>query len=91
MIYLVVVTRRMRRIPNYKTPLKDWLWYVAFPLVAYIVLIAAAIALSANPELALYDISATMAALLVLGIHNAWDLVSFFAVVHSRPGNRRRG
>ncbi len=82
-VYLLVVLRRMRGIPNYRAPLKDWLWYLAFPLAAYIVLAAAAVVLPARPEAALYVIAAALMALLFLGIHNAWDLVSYFAVVRT--------
>lgn len=89
-IYLIIVMQRMRRIPHYQPPLKDWLWYVAFPLAAYIVLIAAAMALPADPELGLYIISAASVVLLFLGIHNAWDLVSYFAIVRARSESTRR-
>lgn len=89
-VYLVIVMRRMRRIPHYQTPPKDWLWYLVFPLAAYLVLIGAALALPADPEIALYIISAAMVALLLLGIHNAWDLVTYFAVARSQAESARR-
>ncbi len=89
-IYLAVVMRRMRRIPQYQPPLKDWLWYMALPAAAYIVLIAAALALPANPEPALYIIGAAMVLLLFLGIHNAWDLVTFFTVARSQAEDTTR-
>ncbi len=89
-LYLVIVMRRMRRVPDYRPPLKDRLWYITFPLIAYIVLFVAAIVLSANPVLALYMIGAAMIVLMFLGIHNAWDLVTFFTVVRSRPENKNR-
>ena len=84
-LYLIIVMQRMRHIPDYHTPLKDWLWYMAFPLIAYIVLIVAAIALPAHPALALYIISAVMVVLLFIGIHNAWDLVTYLAIERSHP------
>jgi hypothetical protein len=87
-LYLVLVMRQMRKVPNYRTPLKDWLWYMAFPFIAYIVLVGAAIVLPANPALALYIISAAMFALLLLGIHNAWDLVTYLAVERSHSENK---
>ena len=87
-LYLMTVMRQMRKVPQYQTPLKDWLWYMALPLVAYIVLIGAAIALPANPAPALYMISAAMLGLLFLGIHNAWDLVTYLAVERSHSKNR---
>jgi CBS domain containing-hemolysin-like protein len=32
-LYLIVVMVRMRHVPSYQTPLKDWLWYLDFPPV----------------------------------------------------------
>ena len=72
-VYLIIVVRRMRHVPDYPTPLKDWLWYMVFPLGANIAVIVAAIALSTDPSLALSIISLAMVVLLFLGIHNAWD------------------
>ncbi len=85
-IYMVIVLLRMRRIPEFQTPWKDWLWYMVFPLAAYIVLFAATVALPANPGLMLYIIAAAMVVVLFIGLRNAWDLVSFFA---TRPPGRR--
>lgn len=87
-IYLIIVIQRMRHVPDYQTPLKDWIWYVAFPLISYIVLMVAAIVLQANPALALYIISAVMLVLLFISIHNAWDLVTYLAVERSHPENK---
>ncbi len=89
--YLLIVMRRMRHVPDYETPWKDWLWYLAFPLFAYVVIILAAMALPSNPALALYSISAAMLLLLFLGIHNAWDLVTYLAIERSHSENNGRG
>lgn len=88
--YLITVLQRMRRVPEYSTPLKDWLWYLVFPLIAYLALIVAALALPARPAPALYGVSAVMAALLFIGIRNAWDLVTYLALERSRPADRSR-
>ncbi len=87
--YLLAVIRRMRRVPGYQTPLKDWLWYVAVPLGAHILLIGAAVTLPAYPALVLYLIAVVMLALMFTGIRNAWDLVTFLAVERSRPENKK--
>ena len=89
-LYLITVMQRMRRVPDYQTPFKDWVWYLAFPLLAYIVLIVAAIVLPASPVLALYIISAVMVVLLYLSIHNAWDLVTYLAIDRSHSENKSR-
>ena len=89
-LYTIIIMRRMRRIPHYQNTLEDWLWYMGFPLTAYLALILAAIVLLSNPALALYIISAAMLVLLFTGIRNAWDLVTFLAVERSRPENKSR-
>ncbi len=86
-LYLISVMRQMRKVPQYQTPLKDWLWYMAFPLIAYVAVIVAAFVLPANPALALYIVSAAMLALLFLSIHNAWDLVTYLAIERSHSEN----
>jgi len=78
--YSIIVMRRMRRVPNYQSTLEDWSWYVAFPLIANVLLIVAAFLLSENPVPALYLVGSTMILLLLVGIRNAWDMVTFLAV-----------
>jgi hypothetical protein len=87
-LYLLSVLRQMRKVPQYQTPLKDWFWYMVSPLGAYVAVIVAAFALPANPALALYIVSAAMAALLFLGVHNAWDLVTYLAIQRSHSDNQ---
>jgi len=82
-VYLLNILRQMRQAPLGQTALKDWLWYMIFPSIAYVALIGSAITLPANPALALYLVSTVMIALLFIGIHNAWDLVTFLAVKRS--------
>ena len=87
-LYMIGVMRQMRKVPDYRTPLKDWLWYLALPLSAYAAITAAAFVLPANPALTLYIVGAAMLALLFLGIHNAWDLVTYLAVERSHSENK---
>ena len=89
-LYLVIITQRMRHIPHYTTSLHDWMWYMVFPLIAYIGLIVAAIVLTPNPALGLYIISSAIVTLLFLAIHNAWDLVTYLAVERSHPAPESR-
>ena len=46
-------------------------------------LVFAAAVFPKNPALALYIIGAVMIVLLFLGIHNAWDLVTYLALERS--------
>ena len=89
--YQVIVLRRMRHVPHYQSTLEDWLWYLVFPLLAHIALIAAAFVLPENPAVALYIVGSAMALLLLDGIRNAWDMVTFLAVKRAHPENKSRG
>ena len=89
-IYMLIVMRRMRSVPNYHAPLKDWLWYLVYPLAAYVALLAAAMLLPASPQPAHYIIAAVMVVVLCIGIHNAWDLVTYFATIRDHSEHRGR-
>ena len=88
--YLVIVLRRMRRVPHYQSTLEDWSWYMVLPLIAYISLIVAAMMLSANPAPALYIVSAAMGMLLFIGIRNAWDNMTYLAVERAHSENKSK-
>ena len=78
--YVALVARRARRQTDYRPVLEDWLWHVALPLVAYAILLAGAIALGRHATTALFMMAATAVLLLFIGIHNAWDTVTFVAL-----------
>lgn len=79
-VYLIIIMRRMRRMPHYQSTLEDWLWYMVLPLLAHVSLIIAAILLPTNPAPALYAVGAAMILLLFIGIRNAWDNMTYLAV-----------
>jgi hypothetical protein len=86
-VYQIVIMQRMLRMPHYQSTLEDWLWYMVFPFLANITFMIAAILLSKNPSLALYLVASAMMMLLLIGIRNAWDNVTFLALMraHSHP------
>src|SRR5207248_654452 len=84
-IYVVIVLRRERRQRDYQPVLEDWLWHTVFPLVSYTALLVAAIVLTGNAALALFVIAAVTLLLLFIGIHNAWDTVTYVAVELREP------
>ena len=87
-IYVVIVFRRARRQTDYQPVLEDWLWHTVFPLISYTALVVAAIVLLGNPALALFVIAAVALLLLFIGIHNAWDTVTYVAAGLSEPENK---
>lgn len=78
-IYTGVVLRRTRRTKGYVPVLEDWIWHVVLPFIAYSTLTVAAIVLSLHPTNALFVIGAVTILLVFIGIHNAWDTVTFIA------------
>ncbi len=89
--YSIIVLRRLRRVPHYQSTLEDWLWYLVLPLLAHVLLIVAAFMLPKNPSPALYIVAGAMLLLLLVGIRNAWDNVTFLAVerAHSETSSKK--
>jgi phosphotransferase system glucose/maltose/N-acetylglucosamine-specific IIC component len=77
LIYTIAVWRRLRAVKSYTKVLEDWVWHVAFPLLAYAATVVAAVALEAATLLSLFLIGGTSTLLVFLGIHNAWDTVTY--------------
>ena len=91
-VYSIIVLRRMRRVPHYQSTMEDWSWYLVLPLLANISLIVAALMFANNPSLALYIIGSAILLLLIVGIRNAWDNVTFLALkrTHTHPENEAK-
>src|SRR5437588_6053536 len=86
--YVVIVVRRARRQTDYQPVLEDWLWHTALPLVSYTALVVAAVVLPSNPVPVLFVIGAATILLLFIGIHNAWDSVTYVTIVRSQLENK---
>jgi hypothetical protein len=84
MVYAAVVVRRMRLQAAYKPVFEDWLFHVLLPLAAYVTLAVTAFAAHWYLREALFGIGAVALLLLFVGIHNAWDGVTYH-VFESKP------
>ena len=89
MVYAAIIVRRAKGQTRYKPVMEDWLWHAVLPLIAYTALLLAAVGLRHYPTRALFVLGATMLLLLVTGIHNAWDAVTYIAT-GQRPSDERR-
>jgi hypothetical protein len=87
-IYMLIVLRRARSQTEYKPVFEDWLLHTVLPLVAYLGIAAAAWALPRSPAAFLFVIAAAAVLLMFVGIHNAWDTVTF--IVQQQWEKRRR-
>ena len=79
-IYGIIVIRRARRQTFYKPVLEDWIWHATLPLAAYAALTTASVLMVRLEEDALFAVAAASLLLLFIGIHNAWDTVTYLAV-----------
>jgi len=75
--YVGVVIRRMRSQDAYDPVFEDWLFHALLPIAAYATLAAAAAFARARLREALFAVSAAALLLLFVGIHNAWDAVTW--------------
>jgi hypothetical protein len=78
--YGLLVIRHARRQTDYKMVLEDWIWHCSLPLVGYATLLGAAITLQRHVAVSLFVIAGTSLLLLFVGIHNAWDAVTYIAI-----------
>ena len=85
--YVVIVLRRLLRQTDYQPVLEDWLWHTVFPFLSYTALAVAAILLPGNPQPALFVIAAGTLLLLFIGIHNAWDDLTYITLELVLPQN----
>jgi hypothetical protein len=81
--YVAVVARRLARWEVYAPVAEDWAFHAVLPLAAYAALVAAALLLPGSPTPALFVVGASLLLLVVVGIHNAWDLVTALALQSS--------
>ena len=75
-VYVAVVARRMRVQSAYQPVFEDWLFHVLLPFAAY--------AGHSHARPALFLVGAAALLLLFIGIHNAWDAVTYHVFGRSR-------
>jgi hypothetical protein len=76
-VYGFKVTRRLRLQTVYKPFLEDWLFHSLLPMVAYATLAVSALVAFRYPRAALFFVGAATLVFLFVGIHNAWDAVTW--------------
>jgi hypothetical protein len=80
-VYVVhVAYRAARRRAAYQPDAEDRIWYQILPFLAYAAFVAGAIALPNAPVEALFAFAAGVLLLIFIGIHNAWDIVTFIVI-----------
>jgi hypothetical protein len=83
-VYVVFVARRLRLQAAYQAVFEDWSFHVLLPFASYAMLAASACAAYSHPRPALFLVGAAALLLLFIGIHNAWDIVTYHVFVKRR-------
>ena len=86
LVYSAIVLRRTLRQRIYVPVAEDWLWHIVLPSAAYAAILAAAALLGGGAEVPLFVIAAATLLLVCIGIHNAWDTVTYLTFNALRRG-----
>jgi hypothetical protein len=82
--YAAAVIRHARRQKEYRPEAEDWVWYVTVPFLVYLALTIASFLLRTREVQALFVIGGSALALVLLGIRNAWDTVTYVLSMGAR-------
>jgi len=80
-LYTVITTRRALRQTTYKPVMEDWLWHILFPGTIYVTLAIVSPLLAAGSQVAYFVAGGAALGLLLIGIHNAWDTVTYVVLI----------
>jgi hypothetical protein len=81
--YAILTTLRARRT-GYQPVAEDWVWHVILPLLSHVALVISGLMIRQRPEEALFVVGGVALMFLIIGIHNAWDTVTFIALLQAR-------
>ena len=79
-IYVLRIVYRLSRMTRYQVDLDEWIWYAVLPFLAYLVMIAGAAGAAFIASQALFALAGATLLMLFIGIHNAWDIVTYLAL-----------
>ncbi|PYQ29104.1 MAG: hypothetical protein DMF56_12560 [Acidobacteria bacterium] len=80
LLYLIRVHWHARRQADYTPVFEDWLWHFVLPGISYFALLLVAFFLTRHTHGALFGAGGSALLLLIVGIHNAWDAVTYIAL-----------
>jgi hypothetical protein len=79
-LYAIRLVYRTKRLSGYAPDLEDWICYNVLPSVAYGVILAGGSALARFTVEGEFAVAVGVVTLIFIGIHNAWDIVTFLVV-----------
>jgi hypothetical protein len=70
------------RLAEYQPDTADWIWYVAAPFLAHLLLVGSGVLIYFATGWSLVAVAANVLIFLLLGVHNSWDTVTYLAIQH---------
>jgi hypothetical protein len=80
----VVVSRARRRMTNYTPVIEDWIFHLVLPFIVYATVLVGALVMPRNRG-ALFFVGGAALLLLLIGIRNAWDTITYIAIDRRKP------
>src|SRR6202167_4117888 len=81
LIYVGTIAAAIYRIKGAYDPVaEDWIWNVILPALCFCVLLTMAFLFSTMPKQCPYGVAAAIMLLMIIGIHNAWDIAVWNSV-----------
>ena len=80
-VYEVIVTRRMRTQSSYRPEFEDWVFHAVLLFAAYTMLVISAYTARSDTRVAAFCVGSAALLLLFIGVHNAWDAVTYHVVL----------
>jgi hypothetical protein len=88
-VYSVLVLGVALRQRDYKPVLEDWIWHAVLPMLAYAALVHSGLVLRRGSVDTLYVVGTAALLLIFIGIHNAWDTVTFVTLQRAQEVRRK--
>jgi fucose 4-O-acetylase-like acetyltransferase len=90
LVYVFIFLQRARRQTAYKPVFEDWLWHFILAFLAYATLAAAGFVEAVHSSGALFAVAGATTLLLFIGIHNAWDTVTYLSLERLRARQKAK-
>ena len=88
LLYSALVIRRARAQTGYQPVFEDWLWHAVLPVIGYAAILVATLVIGSHERASLFVYAAVALLLVFIGIHNAWDTVTFITLRSLREKGR---
>jgi hypothetical protein len=89
-MYTAIIMRRVTRQSGYQLVFEDWLFHTGLPFVAYAAVLTSGLTLIRDTSDATFGVAGASLLLLFIGVHNAWDTVTFLATEKGDTGEVER-